>query len=123
MKRSGVSPIFLCTAGAYPARIDNNAIQDGFQIYLHTFVLTSEGEWAVVQQGMNESTGLARRYHWHSATVRDFSEEPHTGIVGEHQGEIMNLVDHQARPARGRFQSDGRAREKYLAGPGRPQRL
>jgi hypothetical protein len=82
------------------ARVDNNAIADGFQIYLHTFVVTAAGEWAVVQQGMNEATGLARRYHWHSATVRDFVSEPHAAIVGEPQGELMNLVDHQARPAR-----------------------
>jgi len=81
------------------ARIDNNAIADGFQIYLHNFILTAEGEWAVVQQGMNEESGLARRYHWHSATVRDFVADPHTGIVGRHQGEIMNLVDGHARPA------------------------
>jgi uncharacterized protein len=81
------------------ARIDNNAVADGFQIYLHTFVLTSDGEWAIVQQGMNEATRTARRYHWHSATVRDFTAEPHTAIVGEHAGTIMNLVDRQARPA------------------------
>src|SRR5215470_1418390 len=81
------------------ARIDNNAIADGFQIYLHNFILTAEGEWAVVQQGMNEQSGLARRYHWHSATVRDFVADPHTGIVGRHQGEIMNLVDGHAKPA------------------------
>ncbi len=49
------------------ARIDNNAIDDGFQIYLHTFVVSASGEWAVVQQGMNERSGMARRYHWHSA--------------------------------------------------------
>jgi hypothetical protein len=81
------------------ARIDNNAIADGFQLYLHTFVVTSDGEWAVVQQGMNDVTGLARRYHWHSASVRDFVAEPHTGIVGEYQGTIMNLVDAAAKPA------------------------
>ena len=81
------------------ARVDNNAIADGFQIYLHTFILTAAGEWAVVQQGMNEASGLARRYHWHSATVRDFTSEPHTAIVGDPQGEIMNLVDAQAQPA------------------------
>jgi len=57
------------------------------------------GEWAVVQQGMNEKSGLARRYHWHSATVRDFVSEPHTAIVGESEGVIMNLVDGQAKPA------------------------
>ena len=81
------------------AKIDNNAITDGFQIYLHSFVVTADGQWAVVQQGMNESTGMARRYHWHSAAVRDFVSEPHSGIVGEHQGTIMNLVDAQAKPA------------------------
>jgi hypothetical protein len=81
------------------ARIDNNAIQDGFQIYLHNFVATADGEWAVVQQGMNAATGLARRYHWHSQSVRDFTSEPHSAIVGEHQGMITNLVDRQATPA------------------------
>jgi len=81
------------------ARIDNNAIADGFQLYLHGFILSSSGEWAIVQQGMNETTALARRYHWHSATVRDFVTEPHTAIVGEHQGVIMNLVDQHAKPA------------------------
>jgi len=82
------------------ARVDNNAIADGFQIYLHTFILSADGEWAVVQQGMNTSNRMARRYHWHSANVKDFTSEPHTAIVGEHQGAIMNLVDGQAREAR-----------------------
>jgi hypothetical protein len=81
------------------ARVDNNAIVDGFQLYLHSFILTNSGEWAIVQQGMNESTALARRYHWHSTTVRDFTSEPHAAIVGEHQGTIMNLVDHRAEAA------------------------
>src|SRR6266436_5722520 len=81
------------------ARIDNNAIADGFQIYLHSFVVTANGEWAVVQQGLNDRSGMARRYHWHSATVRDFMAEPHTGIVGEHRGTIMNLVDRRAKLA------------------------
>jgi uncharacterized protein len=81
------------------ARIDNNAIADGFQIYLHSFVVSASGDWAVVQQGMNQQTGLARRYHWHSASVRDFVCEPHTGIVGEHEGTILNLIDRRAKPA------------------------
>ena len=89
----------LVRASRLTARVDNNAIGDGFQIYLHTFVLTRAGEWAVVQQGMNEASGLARRYHWHSAAVRDFTSEPHTAIVGDPQGEILNLVDRQAAPA------------------------
>jgi hypothetical protein len=81
------------------ARIDNNAIADGFQIYLHGFIVADSGEWAVVQQGLNDASGLARRYHWHSAAVRDFTSQPHTAIVGEPQGEILNLVDSAARPA------------------------
>jgi uncharacterized protein len=81
------------------AKIDNNCIADGFQLYLHSFVLAANGEWAVVQQGMNDRSGLARRYHWHSAKVRDFVDAPHTGIAGEHQGEILNLVDSNAKPA------------------------
>jgi hypothetical protein len=89
----------LVRASRLTAKIDNNAIADGFQIYLHTFVVTAAGEWAVVQQGMNERSGLARRYHWHSAAVRDFTSQPHTAIVGEHQGTIMNLVDSQAEAA------------------------
>src|SRR5262249_29945601 len=80
------------------ARIDNNAIADGFQIYLHSFIVSADGEWAVVQQGMNAASRLARRYHWHSATVRDFTCEPHTAIVGTHEGVITNLVDHRAGP-------------------------
>src|SRR5437899_3166094 len=72
---------------------------DGFQLYLHSFLLSRSGEWVVVQQGMNDQTGLARRYHWHSASVRDFTANPHSAIVGEHQGMITNLVDQQAKPA------------------------
>jgi len=81
------------------ARIDNNAIADGFQIYLHSFVLTTDGDWAVVQQGLNEDSRLARRYHWHSASVRDFTADPHTAIVGQPAGMLMNLVDRRAAPA------------------------
>jgi hypothetical protein len=81
------------------ARVDNNAIGDGFQIYLHNFVVTRDGEWAVVQQGMNERSRTARRYHWHSATVHSFTEAPHTAIVGEPQGTILNLVDAEAGQA------------------------
>ena len=81
------------------AKIDNNAIGDGFQLYLHSFIVTSAGDWAVVQQGMNDATGLARRYHWHSASVRDFTCEPHTGIVGRNEGVILNLTDRRALPA------------------------
>ncbi|HZR28012.1 MAG TPA: DUF763 domain-containing protein [Terriglobales bacterium] len=98
-ERTGLDGEKLVRTSRLAAKIDNNAIADGFQLYLHTFVVASSGEWAIVQQGMNDGTSLARRYHWHSAAVRDFTSEPHTGIVGEHQGTIMNLVDHRALPA------------------------
>src|SRR5947209_6272756 len=83
------------------AKIDNNAIADGFQIYLHGFVVSASGEWAIVQQGLNEGSGLARRYHWHSAAVADFIREPHTAIVGANEGVILNLVDRRANTAQG----------------------
>src|SRR6266403_1234571 len=98
-ERRGFDGEDLVRTSRLTARIDNNAIADGFQIYLHSFVVTSDGEWAVVQQGLNDRSGMARRYHWHSAAVRDFVAEPHTAIVGENQGTIMNLVDAQAKPA------------------------
>jgi hypothetical protein len=99
--RAGLDGDNLARTSRLTAKIDNNAIADGFQLYLHSFVVSRSGEWAVVQQGMNEDTGLARRYHWHSANVRDFTSEPHTAIVGKSvlEGEIMNLVDQRATPA------------------------
>jgi len=97
--RRGFDGEALVRSSRLTARVDNNAIADGFQIYLHSFVLSGDGEWVVVQQGLNDRTGMARRYHWHSASVRDFVAEPHTGIVGEHQGIVMNLVDADAKPA------------------------
>ena len=98
-ERRGFDGEALVRNSRLTARIDNNAIADGFQIYLHSFIVTSDGEWAVVQQGLNDRSGMARRYHWHSAAVRDFVAEPHSAIVGENQGTIMNLVDAQAKPA------------------------
>src|SRR5271155_5327900 len=98
-EKTGLDGDALARTSRLTARIDNNAIADGFQIYLHAFVLTAAGEWAVIQQGLNDKAGLARRYHWHSATIRDFTCEPHAAIAGPHQGEIMNLVDAAAQPA------------------------
>ena len=98
-EQTGLDGDALVRTSRLAAKVDNNAIADGFQIYLHGFVLTKGGEWAIVQQGMNEQSRLARRYHWHSATVQDFTCAPHTGIVGEPSGVIQNLVDQHARPA------------------------
>jgi hypothetical protein len=99
--RTGLDGDALARSSRLTAKIDNNAIADGFQLYLHSFIVSKEGDWVVVQQGMNDATGLARRYHWHSATVRDFVSEPHTGIVGATviEGDIMNLIEHRAKPA------------------------
>jgi len=95
----GLDGAALVRTSRLTAKIDNNAIGDGFQIYLHTFAVTASGDWAVIQQGLNDRTGLARRYHWHSASVRNFTREPHTGIVGASEGQILNLVDRRAGPA------------------------
>jgi hypothetical protein len=89
---TGMNGDLLVRSSKLSAKVDNTAIQDGFQIYLHSFVVTDEGEWAIVQQGMNDATGMARRYHWHSPTVKSFIEEPHTFIYGPNQGQIINIT-------------------------------
>ena len=98
-EKTGLDAIQLVQASRLSARVDNNAVIDGFQLYLHSFIVTSDGKWVVIQQGMNEQTKLARRYHWHSAGLKSFVNAPHSGIAGLHQGEIINLVDREASPA------------------------
>src|SRR3954451_7276500 len=93
---TGLDGQYLARTSRLTARIDNNAIADGFQLYLHSFVIHKSGEWAVVQQGMNQSHHLARRYHWHSAAAPDFVSDPHPAILGQPQGVILNLVDARA---------------------------
>jgi hypothetical protein len=75
-------------------------VQDGFDLYLHGFFVTDDGKWTVVQQGMNGDKRQARRYHWHSETLRSFVEEPHSAIDGPEQGEIVNLTDRRAERSR-----------------------
>lgn len=82
------------------AKVDNTAIQDGFQLYTHNFILSNTGEWTVVQQGMKAEDRTARRYHWHSENIRSFVEEPHTGICGINLGNILNLTAAEALPSR-----------------------
>jgi len=94
--RTGLNGTELVRSSKLSAKVDNNAIQDGFQIYLHTFVVTKEGEWSVIQQGMNDGSGMARRYHWNSKDLNSFVEEPHAFIYGANQGEILNLTDKDA---------------------------
>lgn len=86
----------LVRASKLAAKIDNTAVQDGFQLYQHNFILSNEGDWAIVQQGMNSRTKTARRYHWCSQNLRSFVDEPHSGITGENQGQILNLTDSSA---------------------------
>ncbi|HKH62036.1 MAG TPA: DUF763 domain-containing protein [Flavitalea sp.] len=95
-ERTGLDANHLVHCSKLSAKVDNTAIQDGFQLYLHNFILSDTGEWTVVQQGMRDDTGTARRYHWHSSSFNSFVEEPHTGICGTSQGEILNLVAHEA---------------------------
>lgn len=94
--RTGLNGLELVRASKLSAKIDNTAIQDGFQLYLHSFIVSDEGEWAVVQQGMNDASGMARRYHWHSGQLKSFINEPHTFIYGHNQGMILNLVNKDA---------------------------
>ena len=77
-------------------RVDNNAVQDGYGLYQQYFILSDEGEWTSISQGMNRNTRRARRYHWHSPTVRSFVDKPHTGIAGIEKQNVLNLVDEDA---------------------------
>ena len=86
----------LVKSARMAARIDNNAVQDGFDLYQQYFLLTDEGEWTSISQGMNKDNRRARRYHWHSPTVQSFSSAPHSGIAGIEQQRILNLVDPEA---------------------------
>ncbi len=97
---TGLDGNMLVRNSKLSAKVDNTAVQDGYQIYLHSFILSDEGDWAVIQQGMNDDNGYARRYHWHSPTIVSFTEEPHSFIYGRNQGSILNLTDKSARPTK-----------------------
>jgi hypothetical protein len=99
--RTGLNGHELVQCSRLSAKVDNTAVQDGFQLYLHNFIVSSEGDWSVVQQGMRGGDAMARRYHWHSEHVKSFVEEPHTGICGVNLGAILNLTAHEAKETRG----------------------
>ena len=86
----------LAKSSQLTSRVDNNAAQDGYNLYQQSFIVTDEGEWTSITQGMNKNTRRARRYHWHSPTVKSFVETPHTGIVGEKGQPVLNLTDSKA---------------------------
>jgi hypothetical protein len=97
---TGLDAAELVRSSRLSAKVDNTVVQDGFQLYLHCFVLNDAGDWTVIQQGMSDASSMARRYHWHSAGLRSFVEDPHTAVCGVNQGEILNLADSKADPAR-----------------------
>jgi len=119
----------LATASRLVAKVDSAAIQDGFELYLHGFVVADDGRWVVVQQGMNGDRKQARRYHWLSDGLKSFVDEPHAAIEGHAQGEIINLTDRRAEASRnkqlellGSLGPDGITRElALLAGDAGPR--
>jgi hypothetical protein len=98
--RVGFDGAALASASRLVAKVDSAAVQDGFDLYLHGFIVTDDGRWVVVQQGMNGESRLARRYHWLSEELKSFVEAPHAAIDGKNQGEIVNLTDRRADASR-----------------------
>lgn len=97
---TGLNGDSLVNASRLAAKVDGAAVQDGFQLYQHNFILTDKGDWAIVQQGMNPQAKTARRYHWCSQGLDSFVDEPHSGITGENKGLILNLTDSSASTTR-----------------------
>lgn len=98
--RVGFNGEALAQTSRLVAKVDSAALQDGFDLYLHGFIVTDEGKWTVIQQGMNSSNKQARRYHWLSEGLESFVESPHAAIEGHHQGDIINLTDQRAKLSR-----------------------
>ena len=93
-------PVSLVYASRMAAKVDSAAVQDGYQLYHHAFFFTGSGEWCVVQQGLSDESGMARRYHWLGENVSDFVEEPHAAVCCDRRGETLNLVARESGPAR-----------------------
>ncbi|TCM14384.1 hypothetical protein EDF56_11329 [Novosphingobium sp. PhB165] len=99
-ERTGLDGAALSRTSRLVAKVDSAAVQDGFDLYLHGFIVANDGRWVVIQQGMNDSRRQARRYHWLSEGIEDFVDAPHTAIEGQSQGEIVNLTDRRAAGSR-----------------------
>jgi hypothetical protein len=91
-ENTGLNGGELVRCSKLSAKVDNTAIQDGFQLYTHNFIVSNTGQWTVIQQGMDPNNKTARRYHWSSDNLQSFTEDPHTGICGINQGQILNLT-------------------------------
>jgi hypothetical protein len=100
--RVGLDGAALASASRLVAKVDSAAVQDGFDLYLHGFIVTDDGHWVVVQQGMNGDLRQARRYHWLSEGLQSFVDTPHAAIDGADQGVIVNLTDRRAEASRQR---------------------
>ncbi len=98
--RTGVDGAALARASRLVAKVDSAAVQDGFDLYLHGFIVAGDGKWVVVQQGMNGGRRQARRYHWLSEGLTSFLDDPHAAIDGVAQGNIVNLADRRADASR-----------------------
>jgi len=98
--RAGVDGAALARSSRLVAKVDSAAVQDGFDLYLHGFIVADDGKWVVVQQGMNGARKQARRYHWLSLDITSFVDAPHSAIDGPAQGDILNLTDHAAEASR-----------------------
>src|ERR1700758_4438279 len=98
--RTGGNGAALAQVSLLVAKVDSAAVQDGFDLYLHGFIVTDDGHWVVVQQGMNGERRQARRYHWLSEGLKSFVNEPHTAIEGHGRGNIVNLTDRRAEASR-----------------------
>jgi hypothetical protein len=99
-QRIGFDGDALAKSSRLVAKVDSAAVQDGFDLYLHGFIVADDAKWVVVQQGMNGDTRTARRYHWQSEGLASFVDAPHAAIDGENQGTIVNLTDHRAANSR-----------------------
>ncbi len=99
-ERVGFDGVALALASRLVAKVDSAAVQDGFDLYLHGFIVTDDGHWVVVQQGMNGERRQARRYHWLSEDLRSFVDDPHAAVDGPGQGKIVNLADRRAQASR-----------------------
>jgi len=99
--RVGINGLGLANVSRLVAKVDSAAVQDGFDLYLHGFIVADDGKWVVVQQGMNDATRQARRYHWLSEGLESFINAPHSAIEGRTQGNIINLADKRADQSRG----------------------
>lgn len=98
--RVGFNGQQLAQTSRLVAKVDSAAVQDGFDLYLHSFIVTDEGKWTVIQQGMNTTSKQARRYHWLSEGLKSFIDTPHAAIEGHNQGNIINLTDERAQLSR-----------------------